>query len=231
MTVLAAIQNACAVIGIDRPSSVFSADDRAYFELAALANEMAARIQKDADWRVLCRKHAVTGDDVAEDFAMPADYDRMLKDANVWSSRVETPLRHVVSLDEWLELDIRSYEVFIGAWTLFGGRLAIKPVAAATETIQFYYVSRNIVADAGGATKAAFTVDDDSLRIDERLLTLGIIWQWRANKGLPYAEDMVNYERLRDRLASDDKGARVMRMGRGRRYLNATLSYPQPIVP
>ena len=29
--------------------------------------------------------------------------------------------------------------------------------------------------------------------IDERLLKLGMIWQWKANKGSPYAEDMGTY--------------------------------------
>ena len=35
--------------------------------------------------------------------------------------------------------------------------------------------------------------DGDSFVLDERLLKLGMIWQWKANKGSPYAEDMATY--------------------------------------
>jgi hypothetical protein len=231
MTVLSAIQAACPVIGLDVPSLVYGSTDREWVEMGALANEMAERIATDHDWQALRRLHSFTGDDVATDFALPADYARMLKDSNVWSSRVESPLRHVVSLDEWLELDIRSYEVFIGAWTIYGDRLHIKPVATAAENVRFFYVSRTYARSSAGADKAAFTADDDVFRLSSRLLTLGIIWQWRANKGLPYAEDMVNFERVRDRLAADDKGARVLRIGRGRMRYGANLAYPEPILP
>ena len=35
--------------------------------------------------------------------------------------------------------------------------------------------------------------DGDTFVLDERLLRLGMIWQWKAQKGSPYAEDMGTY--------------------------------------
>lgn len=229
MTVLSAIQDACAVIGIDQPDAVFSATAREFYEIRALANEMAERIRAAHDWQVLQRRHTLTGDGSTEDFALPADYDRMLKDTKLWSSRIETPLTHITSRDRWLELDIRSYEFVIGVWILYGGELHIKPAMVTGETAQFFYVSQNIVADSSGTPKVAFTADSDVLRVDERLLSLGMIWQWRANKGLPYAEDMANYEALLAKRIADDKGARVLTVGRRRMTKGVAVSYPQAI--
>jgi hypothetical protein len=40
-----------------------------------------------------------------------------------------------------------------------------------------------------------------------------MIWQWRANKGLPYAEDMKSYELLLSKLIAEDTGQKAVRMG------------------
>ena len=98
--------------------------------------------------------------------------------------------------------------------------LAIRP----GDTVKFIYI-RN--AWAAGGTKTAFTADDDAFDLDERLLKLGMIWQWRANKGLPYAEDMANYEAALAMLIGADKGENILRIG-GRRssFPDAKIAYP-----
>ena len=45
--------------------------------------------------------------------------------------------------------------------------------------------------------------------LDERLLKLGMIWQWKAKKGSPYQEDLGTYGDALSRLARrhDSSGA------------------------
>ena len=56
-----------------------------------------------------------------------------------------------------------------------------------------------------------------------------MIWRWKANKGRSYAEDMANYENLKEKLINQDKGARMISIGRVRMPFDARIAYPQSI--
>ena len=229
MTILTVTEGVAAVIGIDVPTVLFSSTDREHVELQHLANEMALRIWKTHDWELLRTLATITGDASTTEWPLESDFGRMVKDANLWSSRIQTPLTHIVSADSWLELDIRSFQYVIGVWTKIGGQIGIKPAMTATETAKYYYISDLIIDPVSGSNKQTFTLDDDAFRLNERVLKLGMIWQWRANKGLPYAEDLENYETALGEMISEDKGATILHVGRTRTRRGVRISYPQAI--
>jgi hypothetical protein len=231
MTILTVIADVAKVVGVTVPTQVFASTTREHVELAALANEMAVRIGKAHDWTLLRRLSTYTGDGLTTQFALPADYLRMLKKTNLWSSAIQTPLTHISDTDEWLEMQVRSYDYVVGAWTMLGGNIEILPALASAVTAKWYYVSNLIVAPASGANKTAFTADDDSFRLSERVLKLGMIWQWKANKGQAYAEDMTNYENAIEQAIGEDKGQRTIRVGRPRMPRDVSIAYPQNVGP
>lgn len=207
MSLLSVVQDVCEVVGVERPATVFGniSNVRTQQELLALANEMAATIAYDTrDWTDLMATATLIGDGVAEGFALPVDYHRMLVDANVWSSGMPTsPLRFVGSYDEWLWRSAANYWSGQGAYILFGGRIMLQPILPVGGTARFGYFSKNMINLAGGGRDNKFVSDDDTFVLAERLLKLGMIWRWKANKGSPYAEDMGTFS---DALA--------MKMGR-----------------
>lgn len=213
MTILSVCQNVSLVIGIDRPDQVFASTDREHLELARLANEIAQTIAKEHDWQALQGIHTITGDDAEEAHALPDDYGRMLKTASVWSSRWTWAFNHINDPDVWLEYQVVPYTFVNGNWIIYGGQMHILPVMASTETVKFFYFSRNLVSPASGVDKPLFTADDDAFRLDERLLELGMIWQWRANKGVAYDEDLVNYTKLLNKNIGDDAGSKPIVTG------------------
>lgn len=226
MTVLSVITDVCKVVGATVPTQVFASTERTHVELAALANEMAVRIGKAHDWTLLRTRCTYTGDGATTQFALPSDYLRMLKKTALWSSVIQTPLTHVVDTDEWLEMQVRSVQPVVGAWTMLGGNIEILPAMASGETAMWYYVSNLLVTPSSGANTAQFTSDGDTFRLNERLLTLGMIWQWKAQKGASYSEDMANYEAALEQAISEDKGARTLRIGRPRMARDASIAYP-----
>jgi hypothetical protein len=228
MTVLTAIQNACAVLPINRPDGVFAGQEREHFELQVLANTAADEIAKDGEWQRLKKIAVITGDGVAQDFDLPQDYDRMLKQAELRTARLVAPLMHVVSSDAWLDLALRPVSQVTGAWTLHDGSLHIKPAPLPGEEIRYFYMSDRWAVDKNGTAKAQFTADDDIFRLSEKLLELAMIWKWRANKGLAYAEDLANYEAAKEKLVTWDKGARMIVIG-GAAASDAGLAYPRSI--
>ncbi|PDT15903.1 hypothetical protein CO670_15520 [Rhizobium sp. J15] len=231
MSLLTVCQGVCKVVGLDEPDAIASSTDREYVEMFALANEMATRIARGYNWQLLARIHTLTGDGSTEDFDHPDDYDRMLVKSQVWSSSLETALSPIGSLDRWLELDIQAFDFVVNAWIIYGGQMHIKPAIASAVTAKFFYQSNLIVAPSAGSNKVEFTADTDNFRLDEQLLKLGMIWQFKANKGLSYAEDMVNYENLLARLCARDRGSRMLRIGPGRLPRDVKVAYPQSIDP
>lgn len=206
MTVLSVVRDVCEVVGVLQPPSIFSGitSNRTMQEMLALANEMAQRITYDLrDWTLLKKAALHTGDGVTTSFNLPADYKRMLLTANVRKSTApKQPLRFIPDYDVWLERRLANETDGWGEWTIVGGKLLIFPPPAGpiagppaipAVTISYPYIDKNCVNVTGGTLGTEFLNDTDTFRLDERLLKLGMIYQWKSNKGSPYAEDMGTY--------------------------------------
>ena len=231
MTILSVVKDVCAVVGVSLPQSVFSniTGNRTMQEMVALANEMAQRIAYDTrDWTRLKKTQTFTGDGVQTAFDLPANYKRMLLTANVWrSSNTQTPMMFVPDTDEWLNRRVRAETNSVGEWTMLGGQMLIYPVLGVGETAYFAYLDKNCIALAGGGNGDAFQADGDSFAIDDRVLKLGMTWQWKAQKGSPYAEDMGTYGDALTNLMGRDNPAPII-VGRKPISANARVAYPWP---
>lgn len=228
MTVLSACQTAAPVIGLQVPSQVFGSTQRELVELAAVANEMGRRIAEDHDWRALRKLATYTGTGSQEAFNLPPDYDRMLLDGHLIADSGRA-LYPVSNLDQWLVDEALAAGLPDGAWTMYGGQIHIRPPVADGATVRHWYVGREIIRSDQGDPKTRFTQDEDEFFLGDRILSLGLIWQWRANKGLPYAEDMQNYEDCKAQLIGRDGGRSIIRSGRRAFPSGATYPYPWPL--
>ena len=65
--------------------------------------------------------------------------------------------------------------------------------------------------------------------LPERLLTLGLIWRWRAQKRQEYAEDLRNYEIALSEEIGRDKGSQIIAVGAARWPGRVGTSYPGPL--
>lgn len=227
MTVLDACKSAATKLNQARPTTVFGSSLPFAQELGDLANEAATAIAKAHEWQVLTKKATLTGDAVTTAFSLPSDYDRLPLKANLLTSQFSSPLTQARDLDEWLDFQLRPFIGAPGYWMILGGQVQVVPAIATGTTAQYYYIGNQIVA--GG--KTAFASDTDAFLLPERLLTLGIVWRWKAQKGLEYAEHLRNFEIAFSEEAGRDKGARILSMGRRRITYGADLAYPGTIVP
>jgi len=197
MTLLTVTRDVCAAVGVMVPQTVFGGinSNRTMQEMVALADEMAQRIAYDLrDWTVLRTTATYVGDGVTTSFALPADFKRMLLTSNVWrSTSTQEPMMFVSDVDEWVRRRSFNESGAWGEWILMGGRLHIAPAMGVGVSARHSYLDKNCIALASGGLSDRFTDDVDSFRLDERLLKLGMIWQWMANKGSPYAEPMGTY--------------------------------------
>ena len=65
-------------------------------------------------------------------------------------------------------------------------------------------------------------------RLDSRLLELGMIWQWKAHKGSPYAEDMGTWGDTLAMVSGADSPSPII-IGRQSISANARVAYPWPV--
>ena len=226
VSILTLLQQVCKrPLGIDPPDSVFASTDRTAQELAEVANaalDMISRIQ----WRKMLQRATYAGDGSTVDYDLPNDFGWMPDDQNVWSSTAQVPFLPVRSTDEWLAMDVRDFNPGTNAWIIYGGQIHFTPALDSGENAFHYYQSTALVQPASGTAKSTFTLDTDTFRISDELLRKAIIYLWKQDKGLPYAEFLNDYEILKEKLIARDKGATILRQGRARWPDGVNLAYP-----
>jgi hypothetical protein len=117
----------------------------------------------------------------------------MLLASNVWRSGSQQPMRFIPDTDEWQQRRANNDVDAWGEWTLLGDDIRIRPVLTSEQTARFAYLDKDCVRLASGGYGDRFMDDADSFRLDERVLRLGMIWNWKKDKGSPYAENMGEY--------------------------------------
>jgi hypothetical protein len=137
-------------------------------------------------------------------------------------------MRFIPDTNDWLQRRQRPVEGWRpGEWTIIGGDLYITPTIAADETGWFVYLDKNCINLAGGGVSDTFQNDNDTFRLDERLLKLGMIMQWKANKGNAYAEDMGTWQDAMNKAMGADSPSPILI---GRLPISASrIAYPWAI--
>ena len=228
MPILPVLQSAILRVTGTKPPVVFSSTDQVCIEIADLCNEVAEDIAQSADWRNLT-KVATISIASTEAHPLPIGYDRM-----VLASEVDDPAtwfwgyEPFETVNEWMRYKSGGYNLISpGGWIIIGGEFNFYPAPSGQAT--FPYISKLWATSAAGVAKDAFTDDDDEFALDPALLRLGLIWRYRAQKGLDYAEVMKKYEIALAQQQSRDKGARVLRAGRSS-FPGARLAYSGRII-
>lgn len=229
MTVLSACQSAMIRLVGRRPEAIFSSTGAMEVELSDLINEVATDIAKAHDWQDLLSLETITGDGTTVNHALPTDYERMAKDGDVHAGSWDGRFARVKDTDQWLELQSFSAVANPGFWFLIGGEMNLYPALASADTAKYYYVRNTPFLSSVGTAKTVATADTDTFVLPERLHTLGLIWRWRAQKKLDYAEDMRNYEIALSQEIGNDRGSRILRKGRATTPGNVGISYPQAL--
>jgi hypothetical protein len=235
MTLLSVVKDVCMPIGVLQPTSVFSSigNNRTMQEIASLATEMAQRIAYDTrDWTKLKKTCVFTGDGVATAFNLPANFKRMLLTANVWrSTSALQPMQFIPDTDEWIQRRALNRFSAFGEWTIIGGQMLIWPVMGTGVTATFAYMDKNCISLASSGVGDSFVADGDGFLLDERVLKLGMIWQWKANKGSAYAEDMGTYgDALTIAMGHDSPSPIIIghKPASAGTYTNIAYPYPVP---
>jgi hypothetical protein len=234
VTLLAVVKAVCSVVGVEQPTSVFSniIANRTMQEMLDLANEMAQRIAYDnREWTLFRNVGTLVGDGTTTAFPLPVNFKRMLLTTNLWrSTSALTPMRFIVDFDDWNNRRQLNIYSGYGEWTIYGGNIVIAPVLATGQTATYGYLDKNCIDLNSGGFGDSFQSDSDGFRLDERLLKLGMIWQWKSQKGAAYNEELGTYsDAMAVAMGSDSPGP--IYIGRQTVSSATKIAYPFGPVP
>lgn len=227
MSLLTIVQAACGRIGITQPVSVSGSSDPQIVQLMGLTNEDGQELAARYPWSVLISESTFTTVATQSQGAMTTicgiDF-RYILNETMWNRSILQPIYGALSPQDWQNLKARNVT---GPWTQYrirGTDLLFVPTPSAGQTVAFEWVSKHWVLPDAGGTAATMRADADISNLDERIITQGVIWRWKAAKGLEYAEDYNKYERLvADQSARDGGKARLNLAGVGGDYPFGTI--------
>lgn len=215
MNILQIVQAATLSIDVDRPQVLFTSTDRTALELIDTVNTAALQILDEYDWQRLIRTATITGDGVLTAFPLPDDYSRMVKDASLVGPNWRFyPAQQMQDFNHWLELMDYPVATWEQRWMVFGGNLNIMPIMPLNTPLSYGYISTSIV---GGPDLRTFTTDDDTFVLDDELLRLGIIWNWKKSKGYDFSAELAQYQQRMEMQRFRDVGSRQTLITGGRR--------------
>lgn len=181
----------CTQLGLIRPKEDFGAADIEARQVREHMNKAGRDLVARAEWSRLTATQEITGTGVA----LPADFHRLAETGVVIVNG--KPARGVLSPENWTLLTGQpSAQAY---FHLSGGNLLLS-LPATTGSMR--YVSKNWVV--GG--KSVLSVIDDTMHVPDSLVESGAVWRWRRQKGLPYDDDLAEFEALLLTEISADRG-------------------------
>ncbi len=229
MAIKDALQKATIRLVGQKPTTFIGATGRLEMELCDLIDEVATDVFKYRDWQALIRIAEIDGDGSETEFALPADYDRMLVRSDVQDTvNWAWGYSQFFDINEFLFEEARGFMASPGGWIIYGDRIRFSPSPISGAHATYPYLSKFWAKTSGAASgdKAAFTADTDEFVLPERLLTLGLVWRWRENKKLDASGDQEAFVKALDEYAAKDRGSRIIRSNSRRRYPGTHLAWP-----
>ncbi len=215
MSLLTIIQDAAEDLGINSPTSVIGNTNEQIKQLLAIANREGRDLASRYLWSKL-KKNTTWTTTAAEDQGLlnsaivtDGDFDAIIPETMF--NRTQTqPIIELMDETEW---ESRQAYGIQGVWTRYkiqGGKLYFYPAANGTDTGAFAYKSTHWCESSGGTGQTKWAADTDVGRLDENIMSLGIVWRWLKRYGLDYAEDFNTYEkRVLDKMARDGQNPRL----------------------
>jgi hypothetical protein len=228
MSLLTLCQDVAYEVGFPAPDSIVGNTDQTAQQLFRLANREGEALSQAHNWQVLTEEGSITLVTADQDYALPGDF-RYIVPMTTWNRSDKRIVINPVTSEQWQ---------FLKGWTTINGlnlrarirgnEMEFEQTIAAGDngkSIYFEYLSKNWAADSGGTSQHKFQADTDTGRLDEELITQGVVWRFKKAKGLDWEPDFQEYTNLLNKKKARDGGARKLSMG-GERIHTVGVNVP-----
>jgi hypothetical protein len=228
-TILEIVKSFCSETGLSEPTSVIGSTDDQNKQILALANregkEFAGLACPFGGWQSLHTEYTFTTVNGQASYSLPSDLEYFAYET-FWDGARRWEL--VGPIDAQEKQLLRYGNIASGPRRKFyirADKIYLDPVPTVDgETIAFdYYSNAWVLAEDGVTTKSRFSVDTDTLKIDEDCFIMGLKWRFLRAKGLDYAQEQADYTEAVNLRIARDCGQRSLSMssrGMGNRFID-----------
>jgi hypothetical protein len=217
MSLLTIAENALNEIGgFDVPTSFYGSTNATAKQIVAICNREGKTLEKEIRWAELITEHTFTTVADTATYALPSDF-RAFGPMSQWDRtnnwRMGGPVPPFVW--QWLKsgntVGTQANKLFM----VRGAYFTIYPTPSGTDDIAFdYYSNAWVTKQVDSSNVAAWTADNDTARLNEDLLTMGVKWRFLQAKGMPYEPEYKEYESIKESLREDNGGRGPIRLTR-----------------
>lgn len=197
MTMLALVRRHCRRSNIPVPSTVYGSTDDQILQIMALLEEEGNDLASRGDWQALTQEAThttVATESQGAITSIASNGFNYIKNRTFWDRTETLPVSVIDAVDWQAEKGFANTSPHYQA-RIRGGNLLSTPTPTAGNTWAFEYISKNWILGADTTTYSQyFNFDTDTLLLPEEILTKGLRWRWKKEKGLEYAEDFDSYE-------------------------------------
>jgi hypothetical protein len=229
MTLLTAVQNACAQLAIDVPAGVFSSTDTDIIQLRTLANVEVPEMVRKHDWQILRKQRQFTTVATEEQVGiLPDDYLRMVN-GTFQNRSLNRPVWGPLTPQAWQrEKALPIYTSPNYAYVERNGKILFSPNPAGGDEVYFEYINKNSITSDTGIEKQYFTADTDVWSLDEKILELALVWRFKAAKGFDFSQEIEAYNsNVTSQISQEQPAATISMDGRSPRYMLGTPTIPE----
>lgn len=216
-TVLTLVQDFTEKMGLPRPAALVGSQEKGVRQMSALLRELISDL---GEYRWADQTRRITWTALAaQDQGLlttifGAGFDGLIQDS-MWNQTRRMRIYGPVPNTVWQALQtLPNAGPEFQSW-IAENHLYVTPTLAASDTLSALYLTKyTVVAVDGITTKERVTADDDSLLFPDNVVTRGLEWKWRKQKGEAGWEDDYNaYIGLIARAMTKD-GAPTLSMSR-----------------
>lgn len=216
MSLLTICQDAASEIGFAAPSTIISNSDANAKQLLRLANREGKVLSRATTWQALKTVYTFTLATGDQDYVLPTDFGWIIP-STTWNRSTKNMVLNPVTSSEWEFLQAWSGATGLNLYArIIGSQLVFQQTITAAqngETIAYEYISNKWCQSSGLVAQAAWAADTDTAKLDEELITQGIVWRFKKAKGLEWKEDFAEYTNQKNKLVARDGGMRKLSFG------------------
>lgn len=226
MSLLTVVQSLCDRVGIPRPATVVGNTDPGVRQILALSNEEGQDLASRHRWQKLITEATFTTVANPNDLVVVAPGFDYILPGTVWD-RTRDQQVPAMTPEQWQMYQATGMSGPTMRFRIQDSAFYLYPDPGAGRSIAFEYMSKNWNQTTGAVEQDAWANDTDTGLLDEKLMSLGLVWRWKKAKGMEYGEDFNAYERRVANAISRDGAAPHISLSRYRRAAIGKDSIPE----
>lgn len=210
MSLLTMVNAAQALLNLPVTTTVMTNTGEAQVQLRQIAIAEGRSLARCHPWQRLVTETSFTT--VAAELqthTLPTDLGWILNETlynRTNTEQVNGPLSPRI----WQEQKAVGTSLTWSQYRLRGNSIYMIPAPTASQSVYYEYVSNKWCQSSGGTAQEYWQADGDTGKIDEFVMTLGIVWRWNKAKGLAYEQEYNEYMEERQRAISRDGTRRTL---------------------